>query len=58
MLTILYNYKLDNTFNADKLGLSYQSVSNKTNNLSGEECSGGKTSVTEGEFRMFVFTKL
>ena len=42
--TILSKYKLNDIFNADKFGLFYQCLSNKTNPLLGEICYGGKNS--------------
>ena len=42
--TILSNYKLENIFNADELGLFYQCLPDKTYHLKGEKCSGGKKS--------------
>ena len=42
--TLLSNYKLEDTFNADEFGLFYQCLSSKTYHLSGEKCSGGKNS--------------
>ena len=40
--TLLSNYKLEDTFNADEFGLLYQCLPSKTYHLSGEKCSGGK----------------
>ncbi|XP_057290339.1 tigger transposable element-derived protein 4-like [Hydractinia symbiolongicarpus] len=42
--TILSNYKLEDTFNADEFGLFYQCLPEKTYHLKGEKCSGGKKS--------------
>ena len=42
--TLLSNYKLEVTFNADEFGLFYQCLPLKTYQLSGEKCSGGKNS--------------
>ena len=42
--TLLSNYKLEDTFNADESGLFYQCLPSKTYHLSGENCSGGKNS--------------
>ena len=42
--TLLCNYKLEDTFNADEFGLFYQCLPSKTYHLSGEKCSGGKKS--------------
>ena len=42
--TLLSSYKLEDTFNADEFGLSYQCLPSKTYHLSGEKCSGGKNS--------------
>ena len=41
---LLYNYDLTDIYNADKFGLFYQYVSNKTYQLKSEKCSGGKLS--------------
>ena len=41
---ILSRYPLENIFNADKFGLFYQCLPNKTLHLKGEKCSGGKHS--------------
>ena len=42
--TIISNYDPRNVFNADEFGLFYQALLNKTLNLKGEKCSGGKNS--------------
>ena len=42
--TLLSNYKLEDIFNADEVGLFYQCLPSKTYHLSGEKCSGGKNS--------------
>ncbi|XP_057316743.1 tigger transposable element-derived protein 4-like [Hydractinia symbiolongicarpus] len=42
--TILSNYKLEDTFNADEFGLFYQCLPEKTYHFKGEKCSGGKKS--------------
>ena len=42
--TILSGYPLKNIFNADKFGLFYQCLPNKTLLLKGEKCSGRKHS--------------
>ena len=42
--TLLSNYKLEGTFNADEFGLFYQCLPSKTYHPSGEKCSGGKNS--------------
>ena len=42
--TILSNYKLENIFKADKFGLFYQCLPDKTYHLKGEKCSGRKKS--------------
>ena len=42
--TLLSNYKLEDIFNADKFGLFYQCLPNKTLHLKSEKCSGGKNS--------------
>ena len=42
--TLLSNYNLEDTFNADEFGLFYQCLPSKTYHLSGEKCSGGKSS--------------
>ena len=42
--TILSNYKLEDIYNADEFGLFYQCIPNKTYELKGEKCSGGKNS--------------
>ena len=42
--TLLPNYKLENVFNADELGLFYQCLPTKTYHLSRAKCSGGKNS--------------
>ena len=42
--TLLSNYKLEDIFNADKFGLFYQCLPNKTLHLKSEQCSGGKNS--------------
>ena len=42
--TLLSNYKLEDIFNADEFGLFYQCLPSKTYHLSGEKCSGGKSS--------------
>ena len=42
--TLLSNYNLEDTFNADEFGLFYQCLPSKTYHLSGEKCSGGKNS--------------
>ena len=42
--TILSRYSLENIFNADKFGLFYQCLPNKTLHLKAEKCSGGKHS--------------
>ena len=42
--TLLSNYKLEDIYNADEFGLFYQCLPGKTNHLSGEKCSGGKSS--------------
>ena len=42
--TLLSNYKLEGTFNADEFGLFYQCLPSKTYHLSGEKCSGDKNS--------------
>ena len=66
--TILSKYKLNDIFNADKFGLFYQRFCDKTNNLSGEKCSGGiiskvkltgmaTTSVTREKLEMLVIGK-
>ena len=44
LLTLLSNYKLEDIFNADKFGLFYQCLPNKTLHLKSEKCSGGKNS--------------
>ncbi|XP_057310264.1 tigger transposable element-derived protein 4-like [Hydractinia symbiolongicarpus] len=66
--TILSNYKLEDTFNADEFGLFYQCLPEKTYHLKGEKCSGGKksklrftgmaaASATGEKLRMFVIGK-
>ena len=40
--TILSNYKLEDSFNADEFGLFYQCLPDKTYHLKGEKCSGEK----------------
>ena len=42
--TLLSNYKLEDIFNADKFGLFYQCLPNKTLHLKSEKCSGGNNS--------------
>ena len=42
--TLLSNYKLEDICNADKFGLFYQCLPNKTLHLKSEEYSGGKNS--------------
>ena len=42
--TILSNYNLEDIFNADKFGLFYQCLPNKTYHLKEEKCSGKKKS--------------
>ena len=66
--TLLSNYKLEDTFNADEFGLFYQCLPSKTYHLSGEKCSGGKNnkvrlagmaaaSATGEKLEMFVIGK-
>lgn len=66
--TILSNYKLEDTFNADEFGLFYQCLPEKTYHLKGEKCSGGKksklrftgmaaASATGEKLPMFVISK-
>ena len=40
--TILSNYKLEDIFNADELGLFYQCLPDKTYHVNGEKCFGKK----------------
>lgn len=40
--TLLSNYKLENIFNADEVGLFYQCLPDTTCPFSGERCPGGK----------------
>ena len=40
--TILSNYKFENIFSTDEVGLFYQYLPDKTYHLKGEKCSGGK----------------
>ena len=40
--TILSRYKLKDIFNADEFGLFFQALPNKTLELKGEKCTGGK----------------
>ena len=40
--TLLSNYNLENIFNADVFGLSYQCLPTKTYHPPREKCSGGK----------------
>ena len=42
--TLLYNYDLKDIYNADKFGIFYQYIPNKTYQLKSEKCSGGKLS--------------
>ena len=42
--TLLFNYKLKDTFNEDEFRLFYQCLPSKNYHLSGEKCSGGKNS--------------
>ena len=42
--TILSKYKLEDIFNADEFGLCFERLPNKTLELKGEKCSGGKHS--------------
>ena len=42
--TLLSNYKLEDTFNADAFGFFYQCLPSKPYHLPGEKCSGGKNS--------------
>ena len=42
--TLLSNCKLEDLFNADEFGLFYQCLPTRTYHLSGEECSGDKSS--------------
>lgn len=42
--TILSRYKLQDIFNADEFGLFFQALPNKTLELKGEKCTGGKHS--------------
>ena len=42
--TILSSYKLEDIYNADKFGLFYQALPNKTLHLKSERCVGGKHS--------------
>ena len=42
--TLLSNYSLENVYNADKYGLFYQCLPNKSYQLKTEKCSGGKHS--------------
>ena len=42
--TLLSNYKLEDIYNADKFGLFYESLPNKTSQLKSEKCSGRKLS--------------
>ena len=42
--TILSNYKLEDTLNADEYDLFYQCLPEKTYPLKGEKCFGGKKS--------------
>ena len=66
--TLLYNYKLEGIFNADKFGLFCQCLPSKTYHLCGEKCSGDKnskvrltgmaaTSETGEKLEMFVIGK-
>ena len=66
--TLLSNYKLEDTFNADEFGLFYQRLPSKSYQLSGEKCSGGKNSkvrltgmaaasATGEKLEMFVISK-
>ena len=66
--TLLYNYKLEDIFNADKFGLFCQCLPSKTYHLSGGKCSGDKnskvrltgmaaTSETGEKLEMFVIGK-
>ena len=42
--TILSRYKLQDIFNTDEFGLFFQALPNKTLELKGEKCTGGKHS--------------
>ena len=42
--TLLSSCKLEDLFNADEFGLFYQCLPTRTYHLSGEECSGDKSS--------------
>ena len=42
--TLLSRYPFENIFNADKFGLLFQCLPNKTLRLKGEKCSGGEHS--------------
>ena len=42
--TLLSKYKLEDIFNADEFGLCFEGLPNKTLELKGEKCSGGKHS--------------
>ena len=42
--TIFSRYKLKNIFNADEFGLFFKVLPNKTLELKGEKCTGGKHS--------------
>ena len=44
--TIISNYKLEDIFNADEIGLFYQALPSKTLHLKSEKCVGGKHSKT------------
>ncbi|GBM76204.1 Tigger transposable element-derived protein 6 [Araneus ventricosus] len=48
--SLLKDYKTDDIFNADKTGLFFQCLPNKTAAFKGEECQGGK----QGKLRMAV----
>ena len=44
--TLLSNHNLENIYNADKFGILYQCLPDKSFQLKTEKCSGGKIRIT------------